>query len=190
MTLKELRAAIKTPYFFWYQLERLFPQEKRESMRVQLARLAEKGELIRIKKGFYIFADTQIDPLSLSNLIYRPSYVSLETALNLYGLMPDIPMQVTAVTTKSPRKFASPKGTYIYSSVEKKLFFGFEKHLDNSGVSYDLAFAEKALLDWLYIRKISDITDYRVDRSSLDQKKLLQFSQLFPDWVGKAVKYE
>lgn len=190
MTLKELRTAIKTPYFFWYQLERLFPHEKKESMRVQLARLAEKGEVVRIKKGLYIFAEAEIDSLSLSSLVYRPSYVSLETALNLYGLMPDIPIHVTAVTTKSPRKFTSPKGIYIYSSVEKRLFFGYEKHKDNSGVSYDLAFAEKALLDWLYIRRVSDLTDYRIDRSSLDNKKLQQFIQPFPDWVKKALKYE
>ncbi len=190
MTLKELRAVIKTPYFFWYQLERLFPGEKKESMRVQLARLAEKGEVVRLKKGLYIFADAQIDNLSLSGLIYRPSYVSLETALNLYGLMPDIPLQVTAVTTKSPRKFDSPRGVYIYSLVERKLFFGYEKHIDNSGVSYDLAFAEKALLDWLYIRRVSDLTDYRIERSSLDTEKLQQFSQSFPDWVRKALKYE
>lgn len=190
MTLKELKVAVKTPYFFWYQLKRLFPNEKPESMRMQLARLAEKGEVIRIKKGLYIFAEAKIDQLSLSGLIYRPSYVSLETALNLYGLIPDIPVHVTAVTTKSTRKFTSPQGVYIYSSIEKTLFFGYEKHLDESGTSYDLAFAEKALLDWIYIRKISNLANNRIDISELDQKRLRQFSQVFPDWVRKVIYHE
>ena len=190
MTLKELKAAIRTPYFFWYQLGRLFPDEKPQSMKVQLARLAKKGEIVRIKKGLYIFVGVDIDQLSLSSLIYRHSYVSLETALNFYGLMPDIPIQVTAITTKASRKFTTAQGVFTYSMVEKNLFFGYERHTDSSGANYDIAAAEKALLDWLYIRRISRMAAYRIEVNGLDQEKLQRFSKLFPDWVKKAIFHE
>ena len=53
----------------------------------QISRWQKDGFLIKIKQGFYTFADQKIDDYFLfliANKIYEPSYISLEKALKYY----------------------------------------------------------------------------------------------------------
>lgn len=60
--------------------------------RKKITALLRKGEIIRVKKGLYIFgAQHRRSPYCrelLANLIYGPSCISLEYALHYYGLIP------------------------------------------------------------------------------------------------------
>ncbi len=56
-----------------------------------------------VKKGLYIPGarpgeELKVDPLVLSGLISGPSYVSLETALSTYGLIPERVEEITCIT--------------------------------------------------------------------------------------------
>ena len=77
--------------------------------RVKLNHLLKIEALIRIKKGIYIFGKNFAkQPYSsevLANMIYGPSYVSLEWACQYYRLIPEKVTTVTSVTTQRSRQF-------------------------------------------------------------------------------------
>ena len=75
--------------------------------RDKITKLLERGTLIRVKKGLYCFNEVLRKRLLsreyLANLIYGPSYVSLEYALAFHGLIPERVETVTwTATAPSP----------------------------------------------------------------------------------------
>jgi predicted transcriptional regulator of viral defense system len=68
--------------------------------RNNLSRWIKKGFLIRLRQGWFTFSEYKSNPdfaLYFANRIYRPSYISLHTALAFYGLIPKAVTQVTSV---------------------------------------------------------------------------------------------
>ena len=94
--------------------------------RDKISDLLQKGSIIRIKKGLYIFGDEyRRRPYSreiLANLIYGPSYISLDYALQHYGLIPERVEAVTSVTTGRSRKFFTPIGLFTYRMIPLEAF--------------------------------------------------------------------
>jgi predicted transcriptional regulator of viral defense system len=129
--------------------------EDRRILHNQLSRWNKDGLIVQLKKGFYLLNpnDRAINPSKffLANQLVFPSYVSLESALAYYHLIPEGVYQVTSVTTGKPAKYISPEGTYAFRHVKKSLFFGFEAIRDERGFEIFLATPEKALLDFLYL---------------------------------------
>jgi len=189
MRYEKLTKKITTPTFYTYQLVKVFPNEKVTVLRLQLSRLAKREKILRLKRGLYLFPDRRIDELTLAGLIYQPSYVSLEKALNIYGIIPDIPSSVTSITATTPNSFLTPLGEFSYSCVSQKLFFGFTQKMDTaSQMPYQIAEPEKALLDWIYLRRVKNLEENRVDLSQLNRQRLWQFAKYFPKWVIKEIK--
>ncbi len=94
--------------------------------RDKVTSLLKKGVFIRVKKGLYLFSsDYRRGPYSkkmIANLIYGPSYVSLDYALAYHGLIPERVDTVTSVTPKRNKQFDTPVGRYTYQSVPKVYF--------------------------------------------------------------------
>lgn len=154
----------------------------------QLKRFVKSNRLIRLKRGLFIFPETNIDELVLANFIYRSSYVSLETGLNYYGIIPDVAANVTSVSPVTTRTFRTVRGIFMYSKIIKNPYFGWQTIKDSkSDFSFLMAGAEKALLDYVYIRKIRDLTDQRIDLAAIDRKKLIKYGRIFPKWVMEAI---
>ena len=84
---------------------------------IQLARWHKAGKLIRLKRGVYQFADGQVDEFSLAGYLYQPSYISLETALNNLGIIPDVSANVTSISPVTTKTIKTVKGTFIYSKI-------------------------------------------------------------------------
>ncbi|MBU1070849.1 hypothetical protein KKG65_00365 [Patescibacteria group bacterium] len=190
MTLKQLGRAIETPIFYSYQVERLFFNEGKTMVNTQLSRLTKRGELVRLKRGVYKFADRELDDFVLAGWLYKPSYVSLESALQVAGIIPDVVGQITSVTTVTSKEIKTSVGMFLYSKLAKNLYFGYRKIKDEkSGLFYNMAEPEKALLDWIYIRGIRGLESTRVNRDDLNKKKLKDYSKIYPEWVRK-VLYE
>ena len=86
--------------------------------RDKITDLIRKNNIIRIKKGLYIFGDDyRRYPFSrelLANLIYGPSYISLEYALHYHGLIPERVEALTSITTGRSRIFLTPVGLFKY----------------------------------------------------------------------------
>ena len=94
--------------------------------RDKISDLLRKESIIRIKKGLYIFGDEYRNkPFSreiLANLMYGPSYISLEYALQHYGLIPERVEAVTSVTTGRSRRFSTPVGLFTYRMIPLEAF--------------------------------------------------------------------
>ena len=114
-----------------------------------LARLAASGQLVRLRRGAWAFAD-RVDPLALPEYVTLPfpSYVSLQTALYLHGMISQVPAVTYAVSLARTRRVTTPLGVVSIHHVDPAFFFGFEP----AGEGGRLATPEKALVDFLYLR--------------------------------------
>lgn len=114
--------------------------------------LLKKGLIIRVKKGLYIFAETyRKKPYSkeiLANLVFGPSYISLDYALQHYGLIPERVEAVTSITTGRSRNFSTPVGLFTYRSVPLNSFrVGMDRVEMDEARAFLIATPEKALAD-------------------------------------------
>ena len=124
--------------------------------RDKISDLLKKGIIIRVKKGLYIFGEEfrkrPYSPEILANLMYGPSYISLEYALQYHGLIPERVEAVTSVTTGRSRRFASPVGLFTYRSIPLSAFrIGMDRVEIGEGRAFLIAVPEKALADKIYI---------------------------------------
>lgn len=114
------------------------------TLKLQLHQWLKASELVRLKRGLYVFSDRKVDKVEVARRLYSPCYISLEYALNIYGLIPDVPFSVTLVTPKITRRFSTPYGQYVYRKIKKEAFFGYDPQTL-------MAEKEKALIDFLYL---------------------------------------
>lgn len=138
--------------------------------RLNLRNWIKKGYLIKLRKEFYAFTENLSVPgfnLYLSNRLYRPSYISLYSALSFYGMIPEAVPQVMNVTPLKTISFQNDFGNFTYRSVNPKLMFGFKGLQQSDGKNVLIATPEKALIDLLYLypfyKSPQDMLDLRLD---------------------------
>ncbi len=150
--------------------------------RDKITRLLAAGAIVRIKKGLYCFGDPfRKEPISrehLANLIYGPSYISIDYALSYYGLIPERVETITSVTTHRSRDFDTPFGAFSYHMLKLPRYAVGAVFEIAGNIPYLVASPEKALVDKVWTdkrfsgRRISDFDDYlcgdlRIDRGDL-----------------------
>ena len=147
--------------------------------------MIDNGEIIRIKKGLYVFEEEfRRKPLSLlylANILYGPSYVSLEYALYHYGLIPERVAEVTSVTPGRSKRYVTPVGRFSYRHIPLRCFAsGMDLIVNDAGSSYLMAGKEKALVDKVHfgpqLRTISEVVRYLFDDLRLSAPDLMQFN--------------
>lgn len=201
MNVISLTNKIKSNYFDYQKLSQAL--EGSGHVRRDIGKLIKDKYIIRVKKGLYIWSkDLRKSPYSkeiLSNLIYGPSYVSLEYALSFHGLIPERVSIVTAVTSQRNKFFETPVGAFEYCHTHKQAYpWGVQRFVNESGEGFLLACPEKALLDYiaLRIKKWGDSVsfeeflydDLRIDEdevTNLDKEKIEQLAKYYR---SKAVK--
>ena len=123
-------------------------------LRNQFTRWEKKGWLIGLKRGVYLLnkndRKVDIDNNVIANVLYEPSYLSLEYALNLYGTIPEAVADVTSVTTRKTMRFTNELGIFIYQKIKPQAFRGFKK-MGEGRNSFFIAEVEKAVVDFLYL---------------------------------------
>ena len=123
-------------------------------LRNQLTRWEKKGWLIGLKRGVYLLNKNDrrvdIDNNVIANVLYEPSYLSLEYALNFYGIIPEAVADITSVTTRKTMRFSNELGNFIYQKIKPQAFPGF-KRMEQKKNSFFIAEAEKAIVDFLYL---------------------------------------
>ena len=158
--------------------------------RNNLSRWTKKGLLIRLRQGYFTFPEYKGKrdfAYYFANRIYRPSYVSLHTALAFYGMIPETVVQITSVTSLKTASFKNEFGEYIYKSVNENLIFGYDLKPMEGGRTLQFAKPEKALLDLLYLypeyNSKQDLIDLRLDEDFLhndfNKQLLLEFKTKF-----------
>ncbi len=134
------------------------------AVRRQLDRWVKSGRLLRLRRGVYAVAlpyrAEAPHPFLVANHLRRPSYVSLQSALSHYGMIPEFVPVTTSVTTGRPEELDTPLGRFLFRHVKKSAFFGYTQTEISRGQPVFLASPEKALLDLLYLTPGSDSPAY------------------------------
>ena len=116
-------------------------------------RNTRKGLLVRLKKSrkgsLYALSGRMPDHYVIANRLYEPSYISLDTALSYYGLIPETIYGITSITPQTTRQFVVEEIGYRYFRVKKQVYFGY-KPVKYGGTVVLMAEPEKALADYLY----------------------------------------
>lgn len=134
--------------------------------RKKITSLMRKGEIVRVKKGLYLFGEVyRRAPYCrelLANLIYGPSCVSLEYALHYHGLIPERVETVTSVTPGRSRTFETPVGPFSYRMIPMAAFrLGIDRMELTDGRAFLMATPEKALADRIVAERGSALATQR-----------------------------
>lgn len=186
-------------YIFSLQdAKNLFPEEKTKTIKNNLNRWVKNEYFSKLKRDVYEFIELgtkhAIPDIYIANRLYIPSYVSLETALSIYSIIPDIAMQVTSVTARPTRKFKNKYGSFFYRSCKRKAFTGY-RLMHYEGFKVLIADKEKALVDFLYFRLRSgqplNFKEERFENTVLKKMrwpKIITYAKLFNKKTLKTVK--
>lgn len=153
------------------------------TLRNQLVQWQRQGKVYRLGRGLYTLADdfrqAPLPPFLVSNLLYPPSYISLETTLSYCGLIPERTGAVTAVTTRKTMEFQNPLGLFRYRRLNPSYFFGYELVKLQEGITVLMAFPEKSLLDLVYYdRRFIAEEDYFLENLRLQNYENLSLQRL------------
>ncbi len=172
MKYQEFKKALNKPYFS--RLDILL--QKLNVYNYQFSLWQKKGYISRLKKGMYFFVDERekITAREVSFLIHQPSYLSMESMMSHYGLIPEMVYIQTGITTKTTRKFSNDFGNFTYRHIHPRLFFGYIP-IEMPFGKYLIAEPEKALLDYFYFNlgKLNNQKDIDELRINCEQLKLI-----------------
>lgn len=127
--------------------------------RNNLTRWVKSRYLIRLRQGYFTFSEYKKKPdysFYFANRIYRPSYISLHTALAFYGMIPEAVLQFTSVTSLKTTSFTNDFGEYSYNTIKENLMFGYDLKPMTDNRTIQFASPEKALLDLFYLYPFYD----------------------------------
>ncbi len=178
--------------FSIHQARAFFPSFDRDN----LTRWTRKHLLIKLRQGWYAFPEMLQRPdfsRYIACRIYRPSYISTQMALSIYGMIPEAVTSITSVTTLKTARYENLFGQYAYQNIKPSMLFGYKPVALLPATSaptaprqtWLLAEPEKALLDFLYLYPFynheSELEQLRLDESymaeDLDLEKLGKYRQ-------------
>jgi predicted transcriptional regulator of viral defense system len=160
------------------------------SARVIARRLEHKNVLRRVGPGLYanLLADPSLEQLAA--LLWAPAYLSMEWALHYHGISYQKPAEATCITLGRPRRVQTDWGTLSYFHLSKTLFFGFRKEMVRPGLESWVAEPEKALLDWVYLRRRAGepISFDELHLKTLRSDVLMRYESAFPASVRRSLR--
>jgi len=174
-------------YFTTNQVYASYPEFSRNN----LVRWVRQGYLIRLRQGYYTFPEYRESTefaLYFANKIYKPSYISLQTALSFYGIIPEAVPQITSVTTLKTIVFSNDFGEYSYKNIKPDMMFGYDLREMEGGRRIMFATPEKALIDLLYLYPFynteRDLEELRLDESYMEDDFNAERLTEFSDRIG------
>lgn len=157
----------------------------------------KESQIIKLKNNYYVmggfFEKHKTDSsylFSLANILLTPSYISLETALQYYGLFAEaVHYNYTSVTSKLPRQFMTRAGSYSYRNMKEGLFTGFTKI--KGSFEFTIALPHKAIFDYVYYytkhftRNVHTdlLEDLRIDAGALSRQEKKNLDHLLSEFT-------
>jgi phage terminase large subunit-like protein len=154
-----------------------------DSPKDKVSYMVEHGELVRLKRGLYCVSTDitgkRFSSELIANHLYGPSYVSLETALAFYNLIPERMAATQSVVTKRAKLFQTPVGRFTYQTVPEEYYsVGIRQQQVESGVTFMIASPEKALCDLILLRSHLRITSEKAMRAFMEDYMRVDFSDI------------
>ncbi|MDD4974098.1 MAG: hypothetical protein PHY93_07085 [Bacteriovorax sp.] len=176
--LSTIENQIQTKIFTDEDLKLILPETTEEKIHNSLSYHFKQGHLKKYKRGVYSLVEPRnknsISKFYLANFLYNPSYVSFESALSHYGLIPEAVYETTSACFQEKKKmFKTTEGIFSFSHSPVTPFF-----LDvvkDEQQSFLVANPLRALFDTIYSNRkdykmISDLEDdLRIDLDELKQ---------------------
>ena len=160
------------PAFNLNDVRKLDPDFHRQQVSDWLGR----GYIQSLTGGYYLLADAKVDEsclFMLANWIYEPSYISRESALAHYLVIPESVLGVTSISSRKTKQFDSKWGRLSYKKIKPVLMFGYRVVVQDRTTKFKIASLEKAVLDYLYwnnkIRSNDDFVGLRWNRQELSR---------------------
>lgn len=164
-------------------LDSLFP--KMTDIQSKSERLAKEGKSIRLRRGLYVLSPAisgnALSLFLIANQLYGPSYVSMQSALRYYGLIPERVYETISVTSKISKVFENTLGRFRYIHCSDVSYpIGITSQLEE-GVRFLIATPEKALCDLialtpnLNIRYRKGLIEFLEEDIRMEMDDLLKF---------------
>jgi hypothetical protein len=159
--------------------------------------MLKKGELVALKKGMYMWNDAlQIEPFSIANALYGPSYVSAESALAYRALIPEQVFAFVSMTTKPSKKFTNKIGNFEYKHLPIPYYaFGIKYEKLGEEQFAQVATGEKALFDLIIttsgilFRSTESARAYLLESLRMEEEQLKTFdTATMQKWMIDAPK--
>jgi predicted transcriptional regulator of viral defense system len=132
-------------------------------VRLQLTRWTKSGRVYQLRRGLYAIAPpyqkVKPHPFLIANRMQRASYVSIQSALGYYGLIPDTVHATFSVTAGRPERWETPLGIFEFRHIKPDLLRGY-RMTDLRSQQAFVAMPEKALLDLVYLQPGGDSAHY------------------------------
>lgn len=127
----------------------LFPQAEGKYLSDRMGYYVQTNRLLKLRRGIY--AKPGYNPLELANVLYTPSYISLEYVLQQAGVIFQYDSRYTSISYLS-REVVIDGKTYSYRRIKEPII------MDTAGIirnedTCNKATPERALLDMLYLNK-------------------------------------
>jgi len=182
LTRRILDYASRHPIFRVEDISRVLRIDRIRASKI-LYYLEKKGDIRRIMKGVYTVAS---DDKVVATGIYRPSYISMFTALYLHGVLLQVPRRIQVVTTKiyGVKKVIFDGTEIVYYKISPRYFFGYIWRMNRH--TYFLARPEKAIIDIIYYGMSPNIG--QIDLEQIDLKRLRQMARIYPKTLQAKVR--
>jgi hypothetical protein len=162
--------------------------------------LLNDGILTPVKKGLYIagpeLKTNKPEPFLVANHILGPSYISLDSALSYYGLIPERVYEISSMTPKTSRNFITPVGRFSYTHLSLPYYaFGIQQLKLSDEQNVMIASQEKALFDkvittsGVVLRSKKDVVSYLIENLRIDEDSIKGFDTVaMASWLHDAPK--
>lgn len=172
--LKSLRMHLFTPREF----RDIFGVSQKTAS-VFINRNLKSGLFLKLRNGYYMLKDSNLSLYFIANKLYQSSYISLETALSYYSIIPEVVYTITSITMKATRELETPRGVFSYQRIKKEAFTGYiPKQIEGNIVM--IAEPEKALADYLYFVDLKKVSlNDRIDLREINKTKLIKYAMFF-----------
>ncbi len=144
-----------------------------------IKRMLQKDLITPVKPGVYYLNDSPPTAYQIAQILVPQSYISLETALNHYGILSQFPTIITSVTPTKTKQFDRDI-VYSYAHISPQLFHSYS-NIDGAL----MATPEKALIDYLYLAS-KGLRNPNIEEFDLSMIKL-PILQKYP-WSKKYAK--
>lgn len=176
-TLRDLNLKV----FTTLELKKVLKIKSMQTLYSLLQRYRKKKLIIQLSRGLYALANVSSPDLYIANRLYKPSYVSFETALSYHNIIPETVYSISSATTKSTRRIQAEAigKVFNYHKIKRQTFTGYFPVTISGNVAL-LADPEKAMVDYLYLvtRGIKKPLG-RVYNQRLNKAKLVSYASLF-----------
>ncbi len=153
-------------------------------VRKQLTRWTASGKIHQLRRGLYCLAEPYQKivphPFMVANRFVGGSYISLQSALAYYDMIPEYVPMTTSVTTGRAATYDTPLGQFDFRHIQVNWLHGYHRVALENGQEAFIASPEKALLDLVYLQPGGDEESYlrSLRLQALDQLNLEKLEQL------------